>query len=503
VRGIWEFENYSNAFHLDFQAETWTTRKTTDSSLGFENWGEPRKEQSVIGGKRRPLRAMSRASEQWKLKKQLQKARKELQANQGRRNLDVAMSMGLYQSQHEQHLPIQQQQYPQYPYFFNQHQHFGGLTSSEHPHHQNQAPAPGTQTLQHYDEHENDAQDDGDRFPMKADGNFNMSAMLVQKIRFSDYFKKVQKLTTFEQVIDEIYYKVDSLDVWQTPKAKGGTPSTGFCLLLRLFELNLTKTQVQKLLDHPDSPYIRALGFLFLRFTCRSHDLWNWVSAYLLDEEPLKVKKDDEAETALGDWLEDLILAKRFHTHLPRLPENLHVDLAVQIMKARAEKKRLGINRERQEVFQKGKNVKAKYSRDGIWYDAVILGPGTLDGFVTVRYTEYGNEEEVSLGAVKDMAEPSSHRPLADEQDEGTLKKLVAERDHNRHVRDPRKKPSSKRHYENVASKEDDNCKRQKTTDGEQPEATELPKKKEKEIDEETKARRKAEMERLQARYNS
>lgn len=40
----------------------------------------------------------------------------------------------------------------------------------------------------------------------------------------------------------------------------GGIVSTAFCLLYKLYTLRLTRKQVNGLLQHTDSPYIRALG---------------------------------------------------------------------------------------------------------------------------------------------------------------------------------------------------------------------------------------------------
>ncbi len=38
-------------------------------------------------------------------------------------------------------------------------------------------------------------------------------------------------------------------------------------------------------LVHPDSPYIRGLGFLYLRYVAEPKTLWQWFSPYLDDPE--------------------------------------------------------------------------------------------------------------------------------------------------------------------------------------------------------------------------
>jgi pre-mRNA-splicing factor 38B len=68
----------------------------------------------------------------------------------------------------------------------------------------------------------------------------------------------------------------------------GGIVSTAFCLLYKLYTLKLTRKQVVGLITHKDSPYIRALGFMYVRYTQNPQDLLNWYYDYLDDEEVKK-----------------------------------------------------------------------------------------------------------------------------------------------------------------------------------------------------------------------
>lgn len=65
----------------------------------------------------------------------------------------------------------------------------------------------------------------------------------------------------------------------------GGIVSTAFCLLYKLYTLKLTRKQVMGLIEHQDSPYIRALGFMYVRYTQNPQDLFYWYEDYLDDEE--------------------------------------------------------------------------------------------------------------------------------------------------------------------------------------------------------------------------
>lgn len=66
--------------------------------------------------------------------------------------------------------------------------------------------------------------------------------------------------------------------------------SSAFCLLYKLYTLRLTRKQVNGLMSHTDSPYIRGLGFMYVRYTQPPGDLFDWYEDYLQDEEEIDVK---------------------------------------------------------------------------------------------------------------------------------------------------------------------------------------------------------------------
>lgn len=47
-------------------------------------------------------------------------------------------------------------------------------------------------------------------------------------------------------------------------------------LLFKLYTLQITKSQIDRLLTHPDSSYIRAIGLLYLRHCCDPKQLFGW-----------------------------------------------------------------------------------------------------------------------------------------------------------------------------------------------------------------------------------
>ena len=170
--------------------------------------------------------------------------------------------------------------------------------------------------------------------------SMNMNSMLLTNIRVSDYFKVLSDKRTFEEVVDEIYYNVKSAVPWVpgTHNVKStsgmcgavrgvsdaGRPTSCFTLLYKCFTLKLTASQINTLINHPDSPYIRVIGFLFLRYCCKPDKLWGWYEQHLNDEEEFYLQGEKYGESdkiAFGKWLRLLLTEMDYHeTRLPRIP---------------------------------------------------------------------------------------------------------------------------------------------------------------------------------------
>ena len=172
--------------------------------------------------------------------------------------------------------------------------------------------------------------------PYAAVGLMNLNAMLVENIRSHDYFKGLEEHTTFEQVVDQIYYDCKVVSLWQpgTHKVKSasgmcsglrgvsnaGVPSACAMLLFKLYILQLTTSQVKRLITHPDSPYIRAVGFLYLRHVVDPKTLFAWCEPHLHDQEKFSVLGDGFA-IPVGRFVTQLLTQQEFHdVMLPRLP---------------------------------------------------------------------------------------------------------------------------------------------------------------------------------------
>ncbi|RKP38641.1 PRP38 family-domain-containing protein [Dimargaris cristalligena] len=107
----------------------------------------------------------------------------------------------------------------------------------------------------------------------------NLNNIVYQNIQSSPYFKSLYEFKTYHEIIDEVYNR--------DPFLKGTTASSAFCLLYKLWTLRLTVKQINGLLNHPDSPYIRGLGLLYLRYVCKPVKLWDWFEPFLDDREEI------------------------------------------------------------------------------------------------------------------------------------------------------------------------------------------------------------------------
>lgn len=145
------------------------------------------------------------------------------------------------------------------------------------------------------------------------------------------------ELKTYHEVVDEIYYKVQHLEPWEKGSRRtsgqtgmcggvrgvgaGGIVSTAYCLLYKLFTLKLTRKQLNGLITHCDSPYIRALGFMYIRYVLPPASLADWYEPYLDDEEEMDVKAGGGQVMKLGMILRQwMVKLEWFSTLFPRIP---------------------------------------------------------------------------------------------------------------------------------------------------------------------------------------
>ncbi|KAI8137264.1 PRP38 family-domain-containing protein [Fennellomyces sp. T-0311] len=161
------------------------------------------------------------------------------------------------------------------------------------------------------------------------EATMNMNAILYQNILASPYFKSLYEKKTFHEIVDEIYNEVYNL----APFIKGTAPSTAFCCLYKFWTLRLTVKQIENLIDHPDSPYIRAIGFLYLRYVCAPAQYWDWFQYYLEDDQEIDLSGGPRPQkSTIGKLCRMLMTEQKFQgTMLPRIPVPIARDLSKKL----------------------------------------------------------------------------------------------------------------------------------------------------------------------------
>ncbi|EGZ04580.1 hypothetical protein PHYSODRAFT_551733 [Phytophthora sojae] len=234
------------------------------------------------------------------------------------------------------------------------------------------------------------------------DSTYNLNTLLHQNILQSAYFHELYKLRTYHEVVDEIYYRVDLAEPWSPGTAR--IPSSCFCLLHKFFLMRLTRKQMQGLLRHTDSPYIRVVGFLYLRFTCDPEELWTWFEPYLEDPEEFNASANPSLKTTIGEWLISLLEENNyFGTILPRIPKKIEDGIKVKLLLLSRKKERAKENLAIVDRLKPGTKIRAMYAdeeNEPAMYDAVIDKVEEGNQF-WVSFPAYGNTEKVSLGDIE------------------------------------------------------------------------------------------------------
>lgn len=94
-----------------------------------------------------------------------------------------------------------------------------------------------------------------------------------------------------------------------------------YCLLYKLYTLKLTRKQVNGLITHTDSPFIRGLGFMYIRYTQPPADLFDWYEEFLQDEEEVDPKAGGGQLMTMGQLCRQMLTKLDwFSTLFPRIP---------------------------------------------------------------------------------------------------------------------------------------------------------------------------------------
>eukprot|EP00636_Phaeomonas_parva_P006471 CAMPEP_0118857264 /NCGR_PEP_ID=MMETSP1163-20130328/4436_1 /TAXON_ID=124430 /ORGANISM="Phaeomonas parva, Strain CCMP2877" /LENGTH=441 /DNA_ID=CAMNT_0006790545 /DNA_START=133 /DNA_END=1455 /DNA_ORIENTATION=+ len=252
---------------------------------------------------------------------------------------------------------------------------------------------------------------------------YNLNTMLANLIVDSDYFRALRELSMYNEVVSEVTQRCKHAEPWATGTSR--SPSTLFCLLFKAFTLRLTLNQMKGLINSTESPYLRCLGFLYLRYASPPDELWDWFCDYVDDPEYFAPSADPNAKTTVGEYVRKLLTDMKYYgTMLPRIPVKQERRIKMELVLKEENKERARANRAYLGDFVQGAKVRAIYSDADsapAWYDAEIkevhpaeasvdaegnaaagaAGASGEDPAFTVVFTEYGNEEVVGLGEIE------------------------------------------------------------------------------------------------------
>ncbi|SPJ12470.1 pre-mRNA-splicing factor 38B, putative [Plasmodium sp. DRC-Itaito] len=229
---------------------------------------------------------------------------------------------------------------------------------------------------------------------------YNVNTLLRNNILSSEYFKSLIPIKTFKEVVDEIHSYADHVEPYCIGSNRA--PSTLFCCLYKFFTMHLSEKQLKCLIENKDSCYIRACGFLYLRYVHSPANLWMWFEPYLLEEDEFSISSDKRRKVTIGEYVQSLLSDdKYFNTVLPRLPIKIKNVYGARLMIIDDHRRRLKKNKENISKFLKGEPVLAYIN--GEWEKGEIGGivnHGKDKFFVRLREID-GNEKLVNIGYVK------------------------------------------------------------------------------------------------------
>lgn len=231
--------------------------------------------------------------------------------------------------------------------------------------------------------------------------NFNINSLLYNNIMENEYFRALYQLRTYHEVIGEIQRSVKHVEPWQTGTSR--FPSSAFCLMVKFLLMRLTLKQMNGLLNFEGCSFVRAIGFLYLRYTCAPAELWKYYEPYLEDNEEIQPCSDKSVKMSVGQYITKLLTDMQYYgTTLPRIPVPIERKIKVLLLLLDQKQRRRKQNLKMKEKFTTATKVRAIYSdneNEPAWYDAVI---DSIDqenaNTYWVTYPEYGNSAAVDLG---------------------------------------------------------------------------------------------------------
>lgn len=195
---------------------------------------------------------------------------------------------------------------------------------------------------------------------------YGFTPLLQSHVAESQHYKQVLQMDTFEEIVEEARTYIESVKPYQQNSNTVPTPMV--VVLYRLFTMGIDARQLQLLVDMEGSPYVRCLGFLFVRIGLHPEELLPWLSEYMLDGEEFFVTKDQDSQRlTISEFLEQLLRQDTyFSTIIPRIPAGKKRQIEQTLATLPQCRKRTRANQEIIKVFEK-EDVKVEVLENGEW----------------------------------------------------------------------------------------------------------------------------------------
>jgi len=233
----------------------------------------------------------------------------------------------------------------------------------------------------------------GTQIEVDHNGFYNLNEVLVKNIHECSWFKATAlSLNTLDEIFEEIKKEVQFLE----PVTRNKTPSHAFCLLYRLMQLKLSEESLNRLLNH-GNPFIKGIGYLYVRFLVPSKKLWMWYRSEFHKKDLIQVSNGGHRDTVYS-LLAKLLVEKNFYGQpLPKIPIPVHRKYRMKILDMKLRDER---NDKYRSLLKAGVEVEAMYHEDTMYYTAQIKEE-LDDGNYEVLFTDYDESQEVSLGQIR------------------------------------------------------------------------------------------------------
>lgn len=223
----------------------------------------------------------------------------------------------------------------------------------------------------------------------------NLNQLIFNNILSCQYFKEDVAFKGFNEILAEIVQNVTYAEPWAV--GISGVPSTLFCCLYKLMIIKLTEGQINFLLTNRESPYIRCVGFLYLRYLTEPKELWKRLSKYIFDEENFTPTANTKIKITIGEYVENLLKDYDYYgTRLPKIPTQIEREVKAKLLLVEEKRERKRKNVEKLNVFSMNTSCSAVSFQDDNWHDGVIISIINNNRQVYVRFLN-GSDELMNM----------------------------------------------------------------------------------------------------------